>query len=215
LDLSDHELFTNLESLGLRTAAKSSTRTAIRFIRFSPFEDHIRPVQPIPEDVAEKLLEMGKLDVIQFFPEGAAHNFIPVRHWVSKGTFGIVIRSLEYDGSSELLHTRTYSRATTQKKADPNQIEPVYMTSKLPQWEDATYYEGLVVPLSVLCEMKRVHGGSKPWIGRGIDVGKKAWQVLLDWKKENHPDKTSDVAGSDSAEVSKVIKVDNSDEEED
>ena len=66
--------------------------------------------------------------------------------------------------------------------------------------------------------MKRVHGSSKPWIGRGSDVGKKAWQVLLDWKKEseeNHPDKTTDVAGSDADEVSKVIKVDNSEDEED
>ena len=208
-------MFTNLKSLGLRTAAKSSTRTAVRSPRFSPFDDHIRPVQPIPKDVAVKLLEMAELDVIEFFPEGTAKAFTPVRHWESKGIFGIVIRSLEYDGSSELLHTRTYSRAITQKNADPNKIEPVYMTSKLPQWEDATFYEDLVVPLSVLCEMKRVHGGSKPWVGRAIEVGKKAWQVLLDWKKENHPDKTSDIAGSDSAEVLKTIKVDDSEDEED
>lgn len=158
---------------------------------------------------------MDRLDVIQFFPEGAAHTFTPVRHWESKGIFGIVIRTLKHGNSPEVLHTRTYSRAITQKIPNPNQTEPVYATSKYPQWEDATYYEGLVVPLSVLCEMKRVHGGSKPWAGRGIDVGKKAWQVLLDWKKENHSDKTPDVAGSDADEVTKVIKVDHSEDEAD
>jgi len=62
--------------------------------------------------------------------------------------------------------------------------------------------------------MKRVNGSSKPWVGRGIDVGKKAWQVLLDWKKENHPDETTDVAGADAAEVSRVIEVDDSEDEE-
>jgi hypothetical protein len=167
-------------------------------------------VQPIPEDIAEKLMKMVKLDIIQFFPEGAASNFTPVRHWESKGTFGIVIRTLKCENSAELLHTRTYSRAITQETPNSNQTEPTYATSKYPQWEDATYYEGLVVPLSVLCEMKRVHGSSKAWIGRGIDVGQKAWQVLLDWKKENHPD----VAADDAAEVSRVIKVEDSEEEE-
>ena len=210
----NHGLFANLESLGLRTAAKSSTRSFVKSSRFSPFDDHIRPVQPIPEDTAKELIIMDKLDVIQFFPEGAAHTFTPVRNWESKGIFGIIIRSLKYGNSAEVVHTRTYSRAVTQKNPNPNQTEPVYATSKHPQWEDATYYEGLVVPLSVVCDMKRVHGSSKPWIGRGIDVGKKAWQVLLDWNKENQPDKTSDIAGSDADEVTKVIKVDNSEDEE-
>jgi hypothetical protein len=215
LDLSHHGLFTDLESLGLRTAAKPSTRTAVKYPRFSPFDDHIRPVQSIPEDIAKELMKMVNLDVIQFLPEGAPSAFTPVRHWESKGTFGIVIRTLKYGDSLELLHTRTYSRAITQKNPNPTITEPTFATSKYPQWEDATYYEGLTVPLAVLCEMKRVHGSSKPWVGRGIDVGKKAWQVLLDWKKENHPDKTTDVAGADAAEVSRVIEVNDSEEEED
>lgn len=113
------------------------------------------------------------------------------------------------------MHTRTYSRAITQKNPNPAQTEPIFTTSKTPQWEDATYYKGLTVPLSVLCEMKRVHGSSKPWVGRGIEVGKKAWQVLLDWKKENHPDEVTEVIDEDKDELKKVIEVDDSDEDQD
>jgi hypothetical protein len=166
------------------------------------------------ESTALDILALDNLDIIQFFPEGAESRFVPVSKWESTGTYGAVIRTLKYGDSPELLHTRTYSRSITQKNPNPTITEPTYATSKYPQWEDATYYVGLTVPLSVLCEMKRVHGSSKPWVGRGIDVGKKAWQVLLDWKKENHPDKTTDVAGADAAEVSRVIEVDGSEDED-
>ena len=162
------------------------------------------------ESTALDILALDSLDVIQFFPEGAESIFVPVSKWEFTGTYGSVIRTLKHGDSPELLHTRTYSRSRAVFQQGPT---PTYATSKYPQWEDATYYEGLTVPLSVLCEMKRVHGSSKPWAGRGIDVGEKAWQVLLDWKKENYPH--LDIAGSDAAEVSKAIEVDESEDEED
>jgi hypothetical protein len=213
LDLSGHGFLSKLENIGLRTAAKTTSRVTNK-PRFAPFDDHIRPAQSIPESIALDILALDSLDAIHFFPEGAESKFVQVSKWEWTGTYGIIIRTLKYGDSPELLHTRTYSRSITQKNPNPTITEPTYATSKYPQWEDATYYEGLTVPLSVLCEMKRVHGSSKPWMGRGIDVGKKAWQVLLDWKKENHPDKTTDVAGADAAEVSRVIEVDGSEDED-
>jgi hypothetical protein len=213
LDLSSLKNFCKLTKLGLRTDAKSTSRVTVK-PRFAPFDDHIRPARSIPESVAQQLLELECLDVIQFFERGAGSTFVHVWQWESTGTYGVIIRNVKCGDSPKLLHTRTYSRSTTQKNPNPTITEPTYATSKYPQWEDATYYEGLTVPLWVLSEMKRVHGSSKPWVGRGIDVGKKAWQVLLDWKKENHPDKTTDVAGADTAEVSRVIEVDGSEDED-
>jgi hypothetical protein len=215
LDFTGHGIFTKVKSLGLRTAARSSTRV-INKPRFAPFDDHIKPAQPIPKQIALDLLALDSLDIIQFFPEDAVSTFTPVAKWEWTGTHGIVIRTLKSDDQTELLHTRTYSRSITKQNPDPAHTELIYTTSKYPQWEDATYYEGLTVPLSVLCEMKRVQGSSKPWVGRGIDVGKKAWKVLLDWKEKNHPNEVKkDKTGDDAAEVSRVIEIEDSEDNED
>ena len=125
----------------------------------------------------------------------------------------MIITTLKSDDGTELLHIRTYSRAIIQENTDPTFTQASYATSEYPQWEDATYYEGLTVPLSVISEMKRVHGGNEALVGRGVDVGKNAWQVLLAWKEENHPDTVFEGVGAAVAEVSRAIEMEDSEED--
>lgn len=51
------------------------------------------------------------------------------------------------------------------------------------EWEDATEFDGLVVPLSILKEMRKAAGvGPNEWNGRHVNVGEAAWRVLTDWR---------------------------------
>ena len=53
------------------------------------------------------------------------------------------------------------------------------------EWEDATDYKGLVVPLDMIGQMRKVDGKSvEEWQGRGVEVGDEAWKVLTDWAEK-------------------------------
>jgi len=174
--------------------------------QYTPFCDYVHQAQSLPENSAQQLLVLKSLEVIQFMSGGPATAFVPVQKWEIRGIYGIIIRSLERDGSI-LLHTRTYSRSVPRKIPEGSDAEQTYTTSKFPQWEDATYWDGLTVPLWVLSEMKRVEGEQKPWVGRGIKVGKKAWQVLLDWKEKYYPETTEAGTNSKMAEGAEAANV--------
>lgn len=62
-------------------------------------------------------------------------------------------------------------------------------TLTYPIWEVCHEYEGLVVPQSVLDEMREMEGISlELWNRRGVEVKKETWQVLLDWQKLVSPE---------------------------
>jgi hypothetical protein len=191
--------FKSLETLGLRISSKSSGKTVAQ-IQYTPFNDNVHHPQSISDEMAQHLLDMKSLKVVQFMNEDAESTFIPVKEWEATGTHGIVVRTLAHEGDS-VLHARTYSRSIVKKSSKTADTETTYTTSKHPQWEDAIHYKGETLSLRLISSMKRAQGGTEPWVGRGIEVGKKAWQVLLDYAKHFESGKD---AGS--AEGSKKVK---------
>jgi hypothetical protein len=200
LDLAPLAEFKNLETLGLRTHVKASDKPAAKS-QYTPFNDNVHHPQSIPDETAQHLLDMKSLKVIQFMDQDADSTFIPVEEWEATGTHGIVVRSLAHEGDS-VLHTRTYSRSIIKKSSKTADTETTYTTSKHPQWEDAIHYKGELLSLRLISSMKRAQGSTEPWVGRGIEVGKKAWQVLLDYAKK-HFESGKDAG---SAEGSRRVK---------
>lgn len=126
---------------------------------------------------------------------------------------GSYIRSLKHDTSDELIHIRSWtnlkeiadypitsrppflssdftsitSRKIEKEKYDDengNPKEKVYELLDYMFWEDATYYDGEIVPMEIIGDMMRAAGVKVgEWEGRGVEVGEKAWKVLTDWRE--------------------------------
>jgi hypothetical protein len=232
--LDSHIYLASVTALGFRTPynAKADRIKSLlshgRAQQTVMFRDDVQKTVGIPEDLTHKLLYLKHLETVQFFdPDDALAEFIPVSQWEATATHGVIVRSLHHE-DSVLLHIRTCSRSGTLESAcdgAAGSAEFKHVKLPEPQWEDATDFQGHVVPLWVMSRMKQVQGTKEPWVGRGIEVNKKAWQVLLDWKGAEYPDKedvgvkkevTSDLA-IDVAEVEDSVEpdVDESDEDED
>jgi hypothetical protein len=150
------------------------------------FRDDTDKTVAISKEVVLELLAYPAVKTVQFFDrDDIKAEFIPAHQWEATATHGIIVRSLHYK-NSVLLHTKTLSRCRTRDSP----FDQVRLRTA--RWEDATDFEGHVVPLWVMSRMRAAEGGSKVWEGRGIQVGKKAWQVLLDWKKATHPDNVTE-----------------------
>lgn len=67
---------------------------------------------------------------------------------------------------------------------DGNPVRRTYGYAKEDMWMDYTEFEGAVVPLEVIQQMRREENAELgSWEGRGIKVGDKGWKVLTDWKE--------------------------------
>lgn len=70
----------------------------------------------------------------------------------------------------------------------PDPMRVIYISGSppkdgfLPTWQDFTDYNGKLVPLDIIARMKEMEGSSeKEWNRRGVVVGDKSWEILLDW----------------------------------
>ena len=187
----------------------------------SAFADEVSEAKPISKEVWTALQKASTLEVVQFlFADNVDRRVVSVDRWKAQGIRGVVVRSFTHNGE-ELVHTRTltYSveksverstearavghprriigkeECTFQESSDqPGSTLTVYTNGTTLEWEDATHYDGLVVPLHVLTKMRTEAGvEAGAWQGRGVKVGEKAWDVLLAWKKESEKQKTGTV----------------------
>jgi hypothetical protein len=187
-----HDFLVNVETMGFHTPGHRQA-TRIRHLSREPsptvdmmFGDDTDKTVAISKEVILKLLAYPAAKIVQFFDrDNIKAEFIPAHQWKATATHGIIVRSLHYK-NSVLLHTKTLSRCRTRDSP----FDQVRLRTA--QWEDATDFEGHVVPLWVMSRMRAVQGGDTVWEGRGIQVGKKAWQVLLDWKKATYPDNVTE-----------------------
>lgn len=135
----------------------------------------------------------------------------PAATWAKLGITGSIIRSFT-NGIEELIHVRTFSPfrrialgEAGYSGAHGAEVRGVKRpciddgAGAMPEggkqvvsvrvrdigeldWEDATDYKGLVVPLEVLGMMRKVDGKTlEEWQGRGVEVGEDGWKVLTDW----------------------------------
>ena len=135
----------------------------------------------------------------------------PTATWANLGITGSIIRSFT-NGIEEVIHVRTFScfrriapgeaghsgthgpevRSVKRSRKDDGTDATPEGGKQVPSvrvrdvgeldWEDATDYKGLVVPLEVLGMMRKVDGKTlEEWQGRGVEVGEDGWKVLTDW----------------------------------
>lgn len=113
-----------------------------------------------------------------------------------------IIYSYRHEGS-ELLHTRSLkdrvdvadvpyvkpgidlfgtSGQIRYHSRDDTQRLRIYVPLSIPRWEDATEFEGRIVPLEVLEEMRQVEGATmEEWLQRDVQVKPETWAVLTKW----------------------------------
>jgi hypothetical protein len=157
------------------------------------------------------ILHANNLERIEFVPKSvvnATDNWkvepYPTDTWQQHGITGSIIRSFTHLGE-DLVHVRTWSRFRRIERGEPGYSgsygPEVYSIKRYEdgggpdsyykvrireveelEWEDATDYKGLVVPLYIIGMMRKVDGKTlEEWQGRGVVVGEKAWKVLTDW----------------------------------
>lgn len=71
--------------------------------------------------------------------------------------------------------------------ADGSARTKIYHTLPEPTWQDFTEYEGKVVPLQIIEEMRLKEGATMDqWGVRGLEVKEETWAVLTTWYEKTH-----------------------------
>jgi hypothetical protein len=131
-----------------------------------------------------------------------------VSDWHQKDVRGVLIRSLRH-GGQELFHIRTHtysveiSDPSDEQRAgaredtefsddiftshyedeDGTKHSKYYDTGYELEWQDSTHFDGHVVPLEIIRQMRKAAGvKAGDWEGRGVEVGEAAWKVLTTWR---------------------------------
>lgn len=175
----------------------------------SPFPEY-RSVKPITPALIQPLRQSPKLRTVEFVPlkhckEDYDVEPFPFNTWYEKKIGGSLIRSFTNGAAHDLYHIRTlssftrgpvekresqdthrakrhhrYARQWTDEEGE-SQLSWFHRAEEK-EWEDATDYKGLVVPLEVMREMRKAEGiKAGVWEGRGIEVGDQGWKVLTEW----------------------------------
>jgi hypothetical protein len=145
------------------------------------------------------------LEIVQFTTLVCSDpTLVPVQDWSKQGLRGAVVRSLTH-GGQELLHIRTHTYSVRIADPTPDQracghtivhspggiyrvededddgraISKYYETGDELEWQDSTHFDGHVVPLEIIRQMRKAAGvKAGDWEGRGVEVGEAAWKVL-------------------------------------
>lgn len=168
---------------------------------------------PGPNELSDSLVgclrAAPSLEIVQFACVDIAEPTLdPVCDWHQKAVRGVLIRSLRHAGQ-ELLHVRTHtysveianpsdhqralSNAYTGSSLDifachyegenGTKQAKYYETTEELEWQDSTHFDGHVVPLEIIRQMRKAAGAKAgDWEGRGVEVGETAWKVLTTWR---------------------------------
>lgn len=141
---------------------------------------------------AAQIRRCPKLSIIHTIGGFADNNgldvFTHLDQSASRGEVAGRASSLQCGRSGELLIIRIFAIGLGSLAKDTAGDDPVG------KWVTYTDYKGSTVPLQIIEKMREVEGASEAdWEGRGVEVGKAAWQVLLDWKKYGRVGKSKGV----------------------
>lgn len=188
----------------------SSTLPAARLSSMdSIFARETRKPQPLHRTHVAALNRLPSLTTIMYGgPEGTKPAADPTT-WEASGFTGTVIRTIGHNGRA-IHHARSYvsSRSihpvlcaeledwclsvsdlqeSVYEHLDGTETQAIFELTETPEWQDATDFEGLIVPMWVIGDMWAVEEITEPWSGRDNEASAKAWSVLLDWVKATHP----------------------------
>lgn len=131
------------------------------------------------QEYAAKLRRSPLLHIIHQLPPHIGNRddgllvFLHLDEIEASGLVDCAINSVCHAGE-ELLHVRVVI-----------DIQPAWTVDIKTGWMDMTDYNGSIVPMEVLEEMRMSEGISKAdWRGRGISVGRTTWAVLTGWDEE-------------------------------
>lgn len=161
-----------------------------------PFINLVRRPAAIPNDKVADLSKLPRLTSVQFGAARGVAEPVSPSDWPATSIEGIVIRTACH-GQQTLFHVRTYSRSVPETGSargprcakhqtinqDGSWRTDIFSANERAEWQDATHFEGEVVPLSVIGDMQRFDRKMATWSGRNYQVSFEAWQVLLKWQK--------------------------------
>jgi hypothetical protein len=133
---------------------------------------------------------------------GAVRVFPRLDEIATSGSFTGTVRSLCFAGK-ELLHVRLFQEhvevadeiiATAGGDSAPHIIpydapdgsrrQKIYARLVKPVWQQFSDLDGAVVPMKIIRKVLKAEGLSEAqWVGRGVQVGAKAWEVLSRWQE--------------------------------
>lgn len=194
--------------MGIRTASASSHRPIKTTDVIAFPEIPLGPYQ-MGNSLVEGLRTAPSLEIVQFLPlYTPGPTLIPVSEWRQNDVRGVLIRSLRH-GGQELFHIRTHTYsveiadpsdeeragaredtgfshnifASHYEHADGTKHSKYYETGDELEWQDSTHFDGHVVPLEIIRQMRKAAGAKAgDWEGRGVEVGEAAWKVLTTWR---------------------------------
>lgn len=165
------------------------------------FLPHTTEVLPIAPDTAEWMMKNPHLHTIYIEDDDAIVEY-PTLNYPSKSEPTAFFTSIRHGDSDELLHARLLVNNILIHKHDPpSRIQsrrilhtrcdsllrhiPRITQVSPPVFHDFTYYQGEIIPLEMVQEIKEVEGitDESCWDKRGVQVGEAAWDVIRLWRE--------------------------------
>ncbi|KAI9633390.1 uncharacterized protein MKK02DRAFT_39085 [Dioszegia hungarica] len=180
----------NVEVLGFDCSLESAANTVNDIPFLAPC-----PVQSIPSHLAARLRDCSRLRYILI-----ADNTALTRSDEGWNHFSVFsdgqtpytgfVRSFRHNGS-EMLHLRVLLRESTEMPYGGDGVPVVQWVPLIRSepalpgrtcWQDFTDWEGQVVPMAILGQMRRKEAGKADWYQRGVEVPAPTWKILEDWR---------------------------------
>lgn len=185
-----------MEVIHLDCSLRHEDQFSDQNLRFIPLTLGALPMTP---NLAEWLRLCPKLRNIHLFSSHRSDHIPDFRNLHTPKRYTGIVRSYRHLDSVELLHARLLIQVIgVRDPENPDCRKPVrilysegdrqiartfdliYLSD--PFYQDFTSYQGEMVPLELLDEMRRVEGcSSDEWDKRGLHVGRASWDVLSKW----------------------------------